>query len=214
MLLHQRPTHAQEPPTICLPKPRHAIIHQNPVSIAPLCDADLTAIFSKRDVKAYDQAGATILEGWRDPSGANDCHFSIVDSDYNSDEDSLFPSDDKLTIIPPPNPPPEPLPPPATPVPDIYWNRIKHENRPAGMVQLTYWEQLDQGLVTPTEQNKRQHREMACSSNLNTTSSYPCIPPHALPPPTLSPQARGSGGKNVIFSNGPNSTSECSKLLY
>ncbi len=25
---------------------------------------------------------------------------------------------------------------------------------------------------------------------------------------------RGSGGKNVIFSNGPNSTSECSKLLY
>jgi hypothetical protein len=26
--------------------------------------------------------------------------------------------------------------------------------------------------------------------------------------------SRGSGGKNVIFSNGPNSTSECSKLLY
>jgi len=25
---------------------------------------------------------------------------------------------------------------------------------------------------------------------------------------------RGSGAKNVIFSNGPNSTSECSKLLY
>ncbi len=25
---------------------------------------------------------------------------------------------------------------------------------------------------------------------------------------------RGSGGKNAIFSNGPNSTSECSKLLY
>ncbi len=25
---------------------------------------------------------------------------------------------------------------------------------------------------------------------------------------------RGSGGKNVIFSNGPNSTSEYSKLLY
>jgi hypothetical protein len=25
---------------------------------------------------------------------------------------------------------------------------------------------------------------------------------------------RGSGGKNVIFSNGPNSTSECLKLLY
>ncbi len=31
---------------------------------------------------------------------------------------------------------------------------------------------------------------------------------------TLAPRNRGSGGKNVIFSNGPNSTSECSKLLY
>ncbi len=28
------------------------------------------------------------------------------------------------------------------------------------------------------------------------------------------PGDRGSGGKNVIFANGPNSTSECSKLLY
>jgi hypothetical protein len=28
------------------------------------------------------------------------------------------------------------------------------------------------------------------------------------------PACRGSGGKNVIFSNGPNSTSEYSKLLY
>jgi hypothetical protein len=27
-------------------------------------------------------------------------------------------------------------------------------------------------------------------------------------------ETRGSGAKNVIFSNGPNSTSECSKLLY
>jgi hypothetical protein len=30
---------------------------------------------------------------------------------------------------------------------------------------------------------------MACSANLNTTSSYQCIQPHALPPPTSSPQA-------------------------
>jgi hypothetical protein len=27
-------------------------------------------------------------------------------------------------------------------------------------------------------------------------------------------KVRGSGGKNVIFSNSPNSTSECLKLLY
>jgi hypothetical protein len=115
--------------------------------------------------------------------------FPIVDSDHNSNEDSLFPSNDELTIIPPPNPPPEPLPLPATPVPDTYWDRIKHKKRPAGMVQLTYREQLDQGLVNPTKQNKRRRIKMACHSYLNTTSSYPCVQPHALPPPTSSPQA-------------------------
>jgi hypothetical protein len=125
------------------------------VGIAPLCDANLTVIFTKHDVKAINQAGTTILEGWCDPGGANDWHFLIVDSNYNSNEDSLFPSDDKLAIIPPPNPPPEPLPPPATPVPDTYWDRIRHERQPAGMVQLTYRERLDQGLVNTTEQNKR-----------------------------------------------------------
>jgi hypothetical protein len=81
--------------------------------------------------------------------------FPIVDSNHNSNEDSLFPSNNKLTIIPPRDSPPEPLPPPATPVPNTYWDRIKHKKRPAGMVQLTYRERLDQGLVTPTEQNKK-----------------------------------------------------------
>jgi hypothetical protein len=32
------------------------------VGIAPLCDANLTVIFTKHDVKAYDQVGASILE--------------------------------------------------------------------------------------------------------------------------------------------------------
>jgi hypothetical protein len=126
------------------------------VGIAPLCNANLTVIFTKKhDVKAINQAGATILKGWRDPGGANDGHFPIVDSNYNSNEDSLFPSKVELTIIPPPNPPQESLPPPATPVPNTYWNQIKREKRPAGTVQLTYREHLDQGLVTPTAQNKR-----------------------------------------------------------
>jgi hypothetical protein len=40
--------------------------------IAPLCDTDLTIIFTKHDVKAINQAGATIFEGWRDPGGARD----------------------------------------------------------------------------------------------------------------------------------------------
>jgi hypothetical protein len=106
------------------------------VGIAPLCNTNLTVIFTKHHVKAYDQAGATILEGWCNPGGANDWHFPIIDSDHNSNEDSLLPSDDELTIILPTNPPPEPLPPPATPVPNSYWDCIKHEKRPAGMVQF------------------------------------------------------------------------------
>ncbi len=79
----------------------------------------------------------------RDPSGARDWHFPIVDANYNSGEDSLFPSNDELTSIPPPNPPPEPLPLPATLVPDTYWDRIKNKMQPAGLVQLTYSERLD-----------------------------------------------------------------------
>jgi hypothetical protein len=102
--------------------------------IVPLCDADLTVIFTKTDVKAINQARATILKGWRDPGGANNWHFPIIDSNYNSNEYSLFSSDDKLTSIPPPDPPPEPLPLPATPVPKTYWDRIRHKRRPAGTV--------------------------------------------------------------------------------
>jgi hypothetical protein len=111
--------------------------------IAPLCDANLTVIFTKHDVKAINQAGATILKGWRDPGGARDWHFSIINANYRSNEDFLFPSDDKLASIPPPNPPPEPIPLTATPVPDTYWDRIKNKRRPAGLVQLTYRERLD-----------------------------------------------------------------------
>jgi hypothetical protein len=87
--------------------------------IAFLCDTKFTVIFTKHDVKAINQARATILEGWRDPGGARDWHFPIVDANYNS-KDSLFPSNDNLTSIPPPNPPSEPLPLPATPVPATY----------------------------------------------------------------------------------------------
>jgi hypothetical protein len=123
--------------------------------IVPLCDTNLTVIFTKNDIKAINQAGDTILKGWRDPGGANNWHFPIVDSKHNSNEDSFFPSNDKLTSIPPPDPPPEPLPPPATPVSDTYWGRIRHERWPAGTVQLTYRERLDQGLVNTTKQNKR-----------------------------------------------------------
>jgi hypothetical protein len=85
----------------------------------------------------------------------NHWQFPIINSNHNSCEDSLFPSDDELTIIPPPNPCSEPLPPPATPVPNTYCNRMKHEKRAARMVQLTYRERIDHGLVTPTEQKKR-----------------------------------------------------------
>jgi hypothetical protein len=102
--------------------------------IAPLCNANLTIIFTKHDIKAINQAGATILKGWCDPSGARDWHFPFIDSNYNSDENSLFPSDDKLSSIPLPNPPPESLPLPATPVPNTFWDCIRHERQPASLV--------------------------------------------------------------------------------
>ncbi len=162
------------------------------VGIAPLCDTSLTVIFTKHDVKAYDQAGATILKGWCNPGGANDWHFPLIDADHNSNDDSLFPSDDKPTIIPTTKQPLVPLPPPATPVPDSYWDRIKHEKRPAGTVQVLYQERLDSSLISTQDQSKRQCKENgACSnvSNLNTTSSYPCIHPHPLLPTTSSSQA-------------------------
>jgi hypothetical protein len=59
------------------------------VGIAPLCNANLTVIFTKHDIKAYNQAGATLIKGWHDPGGANDWHFPIVGFDYNSNEYSL-----------------------------------------------------------------------------------------------------------------------------
>jgi hypothetical protein len=106
------------------------------VSITTLCDANLTVTLIKHNVKAYDQAGATILEGWGNPGRANDWHFPLIDADCNSDDDSLFPSDDDATIIPTTNPSPVPLPPPAMPVPNSYWDRIKHEKWPVLTTQM------------------------------------------------------------------------------
>jgi hypothetical protein len=71
------------------------------VSIAPLCNTDLTVTFTKHDVKAYNQASATILEGWCDPGGANDWHFPIVDSDHNSNEDSSPLMTNSPSFLPP-----------------------------------------------------------------------------------------------------------------
>jgi hypothetical protein len=134
MLLRQCPTQAHNPPIICPQGHVMPSFTRTLVGIAPLCNANLTVIFTKHDIKAINHAEATILEGWHDPGGANDWHFPIIDSNYNSNEDSLFPSDDKLTIIPSPDLPPKPLPLPATPVPDTYWDRIRHKRRPASTV--------------------------------------------------------------------------------
>jgi hypothetical protein len=81
------------PPSSC---PGHAMpsFTRILVGITPLCNANLTVIFTKHDVKAINQAVPTILKGWCDPGGANDWHFPIVDSNYNCNEDSLFPSND------------------------------------------------------------------------------------------------------------------------
>jgi hypothetical protein len=101
-------------------------------------------------IKAQNQAGATILKGWRDPGGANNWHFYLIDDDHNSNEDSLFPSDDKLVgmIVSNTNPHPVPLLPQAKPVRDSYWECIKHKKQPANTIQMTYCERLANGLVT------------------------------------------------------------------
>jgi hypothetical protein len=70
------------------------------VSITPLCDANLTVTFTKHNVKAYNQAGATIREDWRNPGGANNWHFPLIDADHNTNDDSLYPSDDATTSSP------------------------------------------------------------------------------------------------------------------
>jgi hypothetical protein len=90
------------------------------VGIAPLCNANLIVTFTKHNVKAYNQTGTTILEGWHDPGGASNWHFPFIDADHNSNDDSLFFSDEELTIIPPTDPPPVRFPPPATLVTDSY----------------------------------------------------------------------------------------------
>ena len=58
--------------------------------IAPLCDAGLSVTFTKYHVKAYDQAGNVVIEGWRNPKEAPDWYLPLVDENYNSDDNSLF----------------------------------------------------------------------------------------------------------------------------
>jgi hypothetical protein len=89
--------------------------HRTLVDIAPLCNADLTITFIKHDIKTYYQAGATVLEGWCDPNGANDWHFPLTDDDHNSNKDSLFPSDDEILGVIVSNNEPCPFPPHPTP---------------------------------------------------------------------------------------------------
>jgi hypothetical protein len=118
------------------------------VSIAPLCDANLTVTFTKHDVKAYDQAGTTILECWPDPRGASDWHFPLIDANHNSNDNSLFSSNNNTIIIPATNPPSVLSPPPATMVHNTYWDQIKNEKRPAGTKHMIYHERHDKSLVT------------------------------------------------------------------
>jgi hypothetical protein len=102
------------------------------VGIAPLCDADLTITFPKHNVKAQDQAGATILKGWQDPGGINDWHFPLINADHNSNEDSLFSSDDEFgMIVSNTSPCPVQLPPLDKLVLDFYWECIKQKKQPA-----------------------------------------------------------------------------------
>jgi hypothetical protein len=93
------------------------------VGIAPLCDMNLKVTFTKHDVKAYNQAGNIILEGWHNPEEFSDWSFPLVDKDHNSEDDSLFPFGNDI-ILPPPTPPPPiaslQFPTPLPPIPTYY----------------------------------------------------------------------------------------------
>jgi hypothetical protein len=102
----------------------------------------------------------------------------------------------KLTIIPFTNPPPVPPPPPAIPVPNSYWDRIKHEKRPAGTVNLSYRERIDNGLVTIPRSRARGNAKRTwlvpmslIKTPLPPTLAFNPIPCH-LPPHPPRPPAR------------------------
>ncbi len=90
------------------------------------------------------------------------------------------------------------LPPPAKPVPDSYWECIKHKKRPANTTQMSYHVRLANDLVTTQEQTKRQRKDdgaLTTVTYLNTTSLYPCV--HPMPPTPTSQAANVYGLPSV-----------------
>ncbi len=70
------------------------------------------------------------------------------------------------------------------------------------------------GLNSPVKKGKGCMCKKGCGKNCGCKNK--CMKCHSgcFCNGTVVHDGRGSGGKNLIFSNGPNSTSECSKLLY
>ena len=118
------------------------------IGIAPLCEAGLSVTFTKHKVICQTASGTRVIEGWRHPKEGSDWIFPLVDEDHNSNEDSLFPSDNDSSICSNPDlatPPPLPSPPLAA---TTYWDSIRHEKMPPNSTQITYREQLDRGEVS------------------------------------------------------------------
>ena len=55
------------------------------IDTPPLREADLSVTFAKHEVKAYDQAGYTILQGWHNPEKSSD-DFLDRNEDVNQQE--------------------------------------------------------------------------------------------------------------------------------
>jgi hypothetical protein len=68
------------------------------ISITPLCDAGLSVTFTKHKVICQTASGTSIIEGWCHPKEGSDWFFPLVDKDHNSNEDSLFPSNNDSSI--------------------------------------------------------------------------------------------------------------------
>ena len=48
------------------------------IGIGPICNADCTATFSKRDVTVFGPDKTPILTGWHETTGAKLCRFSLL----------------------------------------------------------------------------------------------------------------------------------------
>jgi hypothetical protein len=99
------------------------------IDIGPICNAGLSANFTKQKVIVQDLKGNSIIEGWHHPEEGSNWFFSLVDKDHNSNEGPLFPFDNDSSICSNPDTPTPPPLPPHISTATTYWDHIKHKKQ-------------------------------------------------------------------------------------